>query len=452
MPPLPDGSVTVTLESGKQAYTPEIEVVKPVATGMDKTEAVAGKDKVVVSGTDLDLVTGVTIGDKVQSFIPCEFSVNSAEEVVVTIPSAAYTGVLTLTAESGYETVTTEIAVGYDEAVSIVFDQESYELGKRITLLGEHLLQIDAIYVKGKKVVEYQRREDTSMSFSMPEAIASPGVYRLELVLLDGTELTWAVPFTVTAPFTETSIWEGSQIINGWSGVTFGDNRFVWADMGLKEGDVIKIYFTAPEEGWWDLQLCNGHWGNLSIDELGGGNEVKQGAFPGGTQTFSFNVTEGIAQSLMEDVGWGGAFIINGDGNVEVTRISLIQFGATETLVWEGPSAHTGDYKQNAELGGEDDWVNAGLYEGAEVRIYFTPDDWDDWSIQIFDGHWNGMGYVTPNGAQWNVENTPDAAKKHYVSFIAEGNAYTALTTKAWWGYAIILQGKNMVFDKIVFL
>ena len=447
-----DGSVTVTLESGKQAYTPEIEVVKPVATGVDKTEAVAGKDKVVVSGTDLDLVTGITIGDKVQSFIPCEFSVNSAEEVVVTIPSAAYTGVLTLTAESGYETATAEIAVGYDEAVSIVFDQESYELGKRITLLGEHLLQIDAIYVKGKKVVEYQRREDTSMSFSLPEAIASPGVYRLELVLLDGTELTWAVPFTVTAPFTETSIWEGSQMINGWSGVTFGDNRFVWADMGLKEGDVIKIYFTAPEEGWWDLQLCNGHWGNLSIDELDGGNEVKQGAFPGGTQTFSFNVTEGIAQSLMEDVGWGGAFIINGDGNVEVTRISLIQFGATETLVWEGPSDHTGDYALNQQLGGEDDWVNAGLYEGAEVRIYFTPDDWDDWSIQIFDGHWNGMGYVTPNGAQWNVENTPDAAKKHYVSFIAEGNAYTALTTKAWWGYAIILQGKNMVFDKIVFL
>ena len=179
---------------------------------------------------------------------------------------------------------------------------------------------------------------------------------------------------------------------------------------------------------------------------------MKQGAFPGGTQTFSFNVTEGIAQSLMEDVGWGGAFIINGDGNVEVTRISLIQFGATETLVWEGPSDHTGDYDLNQQLGGEDDWVNAGLYEGAEVRIYFTPDDWDDWSIQIFDGHWNGMGYVTPNGVQWNVENTPDAAKKHYVSFIAEGNAYTALTTKAWWGYAIILQGKNMVFDKIVFL
>ena len=447
-----DGGVTVTLESGKQAYTPEIEVVKPVATGVDKTEAVAGKDQVVVSGTDLDLVTGITIGDKVQSFISCKFSVNSAEEVVVTIPSAAYTGVLTLTAESGYETVTTEIAVSYDELVSIVFDQESYELGKKITLYGEHLLQIDAIYVKGKKVVEYQKREDTSMSFSLPEAIASPGVYRLELVLLDGTELTWAVPFTVTAPYTETSIWEGSQIINGWSGVTFGDDRFVWANMGLKEGDVVKIYFTAPEEGWWDLQLCNGHWGNLSIDELDGGNEIKQGAFPGGTQTFSFNVTEGIAQSLMEDVGWGGAFIINGDGNVEVTRISLIQFGAAETLVWEGPSAHTGDYKQNAELGGEDDWVNAGLYEGAEVRIYFTPDDWNDWSIQIFDGHWNGMGYVTPNGSQWNAANTPDAAKNHYVSFIAEGNAYTALTTKAWWGFALILQGKNMVFDKIVFL
>ena len=96
--------------------------------------------------------------------------------------------------------------------------------------------------------------------------------------------------------------------------------------------------------------------------------------------------------------------------------------------------------------------MNAGLNEGAEVRIYFTPDDWSDWSIQIFDGHWGGMGYVTPNGAQWNVENSPEAQSKGYVSFIAEGDAYKALTTKAGWGYAIILQGKNMVFNKIVFL
>jgi hypothetical protein len=134
-----------------------------------------------------------------------------------------------------------------------------------------------------------------------------------------------------------------------------------------------------------------------------------------------------------------------------MTGVSVIHFGATETVVWEGPSANTGDYALNLELGGEDDWVNAEMPEGAEVRIYFTPDDPEDWSIQIFDGHWGSMSYVTPNGVQWNNENSPEAASKGYVSFIAEGNAYTALTTKAWWGFALIVQGKNLVVNQLTF-
>ena len=79
------------------------------------------------------------------------------------------------------------------------------------------------------------------------------------------------------------------------------------------------------------------------------------------------------------------------------------------------------------------------------MRIYFTPDDPADWSIQIFDGHWNGMGFVTPNGKQWNAENSPEAVKNGYVSFICEGDAFKGMTTAAGWGSALILQGKNLV-------
>ena len=64
-----DGVITVSLASGKQANTPAIEVVKPVASATDVATAVAGKSQVKVSGTDLDLVTDVKIGDKARSFI-----------------------------------------------------------------------------------------------------------------------------------------------------------------------------------------------------------------------------------------------------------------------------------------------------------------------------------------------------------------------------------------------
>ena len=442
-----DGAVTVTLDSGKQAYTPEIEVVKPVATGVDKTEAVAGKDKVVVSGTDLDLVTGVTIGDKVQSFITCEFSVNSAEEVVVTIPAAAYDGVLTLTAESGYTSETEVIAISYNEEISVVYDAPSFEMGEVISFTGTDLLKVESVSLKGNKVLQYLVREDQAMAFTMPEGVG-PGVYRLDFTLIDGTSLTWPVPFEITAPYTETFLFQGSQDLGSWSinwSLTPAD---AMVQAGAKAGDILRIYGT-PTADWWQIQMFDGHWGGMDLG-LGNGNNVNPNIYDLSEGYIAIELDADRAEKFTTLTDWGQYGILQGE-NFIVTGISLIQFGLTETLVWEGPSAHTGDYDLNQELGSEDAWLNAGLREGAEVRIYFTPDDWNDWSIQIFDGHWNGMGYVTPNGAQWNVANTPDAAEKHYVSFIAEGDAFKALTTPAGWGYAIILQGKNMVFDKVVF-
>ena len=450
-----DGSVTVTLESGKQAYTPEIEVVKPLVSGVDKTMAVAGGDQVVVSGSDLDLVTGITIGDKDHSFIPCEFTVQSPSEIVVAIPSSAYTGVLTLTADNGYQAMTETIEVEYDEVVFISFDQPSYALGKKITVVGSNLLKIEQIFIKGKKVVDYQLHEDGAMSFSLPEDLTSPGIYRLDLVLTDGSNLTWPAPFEVTAPFTETFIWEGSRETGDYANNLELGTEDDWVNAGLAVGDIVHVYFQAANPNEWSMQLFTGHWAGMSMlfPGMDNPNQFNQDRNPDAVSNgyVAFEVTEEIYNLFTEKAWWGSALIVQGK-YLTVTGISFLHFGLTETVVWEGPGSHTGDYDVNQELGGEDDWVNAGLYEGAEVRIYFTPDDWNDWSIQIFDGHWNGMGYVTPNGVQWNVENTPEAQSKGYVSFIAEGDAYKALTTKAWWGYAIILQGKNMVFNKIVFL
>ena len=158
--------------------------------------------------------------------------------------------------------------------------------------------------------------------------------------------------------------------------------------------------------------------------------------------------------SLTEDVGWGGAFIINGDGNVEVTGISLIQYGSTETVVWEG-SEYSGDnYDSNITLGGEDDWVNAGLYDGATVKIYFTTTDAEGWQIQLFDGHWSALselGMDGDNHNQFNASNSPSAASAGYIEFTAEGDVFTKLTTHANWGNAIILQGKLVTFTKITY-
>ncbi len=448
-----DGPVTVTLESGKQAATNAIEVVKPVVSGVDKTEAVAGKDQIVVSGEDLDLVTAITIGTKEQSFIACDFSYDAESgNITVPVPENAYTGVLTLKADSGYESTTAEIAVTYDLAVSITYNKASYALGKPIDISGKNLFQIEQIYIKDKKVTAYSQKTDDAMTFNLPDEIVSPGMYRLNLVLVDGTELTWPVPFEVTAPFTETFIWEGASATGDYAQNLELGGEDDWVNAGVAVGDVIHIYFTPDNAAEWQIQIFDGHWTSMSY-VTPNGTQWNQENSPGAPAAgyVAFEVTEDVYAAITSHQWWGSALILQGK-NVTITGLSFLHFGLSETVVWEGPSANTGDYAQNLELGGEDDWVNAELYEGAEVRIYFTPDDPSDWSIQIFDGHWNGMGYVTPDGTQWNAENSPEAIEKGYVSFIAEGNAFTALTTKAYWGTAIILQGKNLVVNKLSFL
>ena len=417
-----DGVVTVTLASGKQAFTPEIEVVKPVVTGVDKTEAVAGKDKIVVSGTDLDLVTGVTIGDKDHTLIDCEFELVTDEEtdvvsVSVALPANAYTGVLTLTAASTYTSETASITVTYDEAVDIAFDAEEFGLGSNISVTGKNLLKIEQIYIKGKKVTDYAVRTDTALAFGIPDKIG-PGVYRLDLVLVDGTEITWPVPFSITAPFTETTIWEGSETISGWNGVTLGsEDAFINA--GIQEGDVVRIYYTAPDDGtWWDIQLVDGHWTNLKLAELDGGNEIKSDNFPGGSQSFSFNVTPEVLAQLTGLQGWGGAMIINGDGGVTITRISLIQFGAAEqkTVIWEGNapvdwsgSTPGAEGSMGALSWGGYDWST--VEAGTILRFEFERTA-DEVQIRVANGSWTALPGTTdpykPEGTNLDVELTAD--------------------------------------------
>ena len=449
-----DGGVTVTLGSGKQAYTEAIELVKPIATWISGNEAVAGGQQIAVAGTDLDLVTGVTIGDKDNGLINCGFKVSSADTVLVNIPKDAYTGVLTLSAANGDFTQTSEIAVTYDEAVSIVFDEPSYALGRKVTISGSDLMKVETINIKGKKVISFSERKNDAMAFDLPDGVG-PGVYKLDLGLIDGSELTWAVPFEVTAPYTETFVWEGSRETGSYANNLELGGEDDWVNNGLVVGDVVRVYFTAADPADWSMQLFTGHWSGMSMlfPDLENPNQFNQDRNPDAIANgyVAFEVTEEIFNLFTEKLWWGSALIVQGK-NLTVTGISFLHFGVSETVVWEGTSNHTGDYDNNIELGGEDDWVNAELWEGAEIRIYFTPDDPSEWSIQIFDGHWNSLKQVTPNGVQFNQDNDPDAVSRGYVSFKAEGDVFAALTSHLWWGSALILQGKNMVFTKLAYI
>lgn len=448
-----DGAVTVTLESGKQATTPEIEVVKPVITGVDKTSAVAGKDKIELSGTDLDLVTGVKNGDDVQGFITCEYVIDSPEKITVTVAREAYNGPFTVTAANGYESVSANVEITYDEAVSITFTKPSFSVGRQVSITGTNLQNIESLTIKGKKVISFVNRTDDSMSFGIPEGVG-PGVYRLGITLVTGETFNWPVPFEITAPYTETFIWEGNEDLAGWGNSPYLGAPNAFQEIGIAEGDVIRVYFTTYKE-WWQIKTYAGHWGDpFKFAEIDGADTITPNNCDASAGYFAFNVTADIlAQLINQDTTWGGAFQCQGEGAV-IKGVSLIHYGATEKVIWEG-ERYTGDnYENNLEIGTEDDWVNAWLEEDCEIRIYFSAKSETDWQIQLFDGHWGELNDLNMPGKanQLNAENSPEAFGKGYVSFKATKPIFTKLTTKANWGFALIVQGKGITVKKIAFL
>lgn len=389
-----DGIVTVTLASGKQAFSEAIEVVKPVAKTWVVPEdgAVAGETVIPIFGDDLDLVTAATIGTKKDGFIDCEFALAYDEQgnphLDVKVPQDAYTGPITLTAASSYDTVTDPITVIYNTNISISFKKKEYGLGSPITITGKNLMQIEQVFIKGKKVTSYSLRADDEMAFAIPDKVG-PGVYRLELVLIDGTEMTWPVPFEITAPYTETFIWQGYEDMGSWSNQPYYGAEDAFTQAGIEVGDIVRIYYT-PLNDWWQFQIYDGHWGALKLNELDGGQTVSKDNTEAGADYFAFEVTEAVLAQITAIQGWGGALLTQGEG-VAITGIALVKFGAAEqrTTIWEGSqTVGNWDGSLGALSWGGYDWST--VQAGTKLAVSFTTSS-DDAVMRFGNGSWASL-------------------------------------------------------------
>ena len=438
-----EGDIVLSLANGK-TVTAELTLVKPTVTGFSANPASAGSD-VTIEGTDLDLVAAVTFAGGIKVDVP---EGATATAITLAVPTAAETGKLVLNLKNGSDLEAIELAVDKPAGAYIGdFPKEQYKKGDMFVvdlINADHLtgVQIDGTDVNylltGDKL--YVVIPDFAKADSQITLVSDNGsvTYTMNIDPGDKVEVTiW------TGPSGHTGDYAANQELGGEDD---------WVNAGLQEGDEIRIYFTPDDPTDWSIQVFDGHWGGMGYVTPNGtqwNNENDPEAIERGY--VSFRARGDAFKALTTKAWWGSALILQGK-NMVFSKISYVHYYPQETTVWTGPSSHTGDYAANQELGGEDDWVNAGLADGDEVRIYFTPDDPTDWSVQVFDGHWGGMSYVTPNGVQWNNENDPEAPERGYVSFVATGDAFTAMTTKAWWGSALILQGKNMVFNKLTFV
>jgi hypothetical protein len=134
----------------------------------------------------------------------------------------------------------------------------------------------------------------------------------------------------------EIVLWEGESLVTGWANQPFflSDGGTELTANNAKAGDVLRIYGSAPDNTW-QVELFNGHWDGMnerfSGAELGNNEDgtpresivvdlAAQGYFEY-VITDAFLATNTVAQ------GWGGTFLLNGDGNLTVTKVSLVQGG-----------------------------------------------------------------------------------------------------------------------------
>lgn len=464
-----DGVVTVTLDNGKQVMTEEIEVVKPVASGVDSAEGVAGSGTITVSGSDLDLVTSVKIGTKVNTFIDCEFVYNEVDDnLVVTLSPNAYTGILTLTSENGSETYTDEITVTYDNVIDFVFEKNPIELGSKVALSGKNLSSIESIVIKNVKVLNYTERSEGRVEFVFPEDLG-PGVYRLDITLMDGTQLKWPVPLTVTASYEKRILWSGN------TDITWGDGGRVIIPAedfeDIPAGTLMYICYTQKDGVWAQAQFNYGDWSGINFNE--GEIQFNQTLVPTNVYGwFSDGILDRVTPVVLtteileniqakkgdcEDKTDCGIIIQGSD--LIFTEIYVNLPVAGEQVIWEGETDITWADGGRVIIPAE---AFAKAKPGKIMALYYTQKDGVWAQAQFNYGDWSGINFNGEEGVQFEQTLVPTNVYGWFSDGILDRCTEVELTAEILENIqakkgdcedqtdcGIIIQGSDLIFTKI---
>ena len=256
-----DGGITLATAAEKTVTTSSVTLVKPVITG-HVSEVKAG-DTFTISGTDLDLVTGVTLNG-----VECTFTADSDSQLTVNTTASSTSGKVAVSAANGYTAESgQDLTVTYDSIVIVSSLTESVKPGETVTMAGSNFNMIESIYVGEAKVISYSSRSDSEVVFTMPEVDAA--TYNLEFVLTTGDRETCPIAIEVTGesatiPVGETDVmlmdFEGDHNHTAWAGgseiVSENGNNY------LRINSVV----NPNGSGAWILN-CNDFPDSRSVDE-----------------------------------------------------------------------------------------------------------------------------------------------------------------------------------------
>ena len=410
-------------------------LVAPTVTAVTPLPVPAGED-FTVTGTDLDLVTGVKIDDQ-----ELAFEVASATELTVHTAAATLGGTLTVVTANGTEvSFETPITFDYGSVTQVTSLTGKAAPGEPVTMTGSGFNAIEAIYIGGVKVTSYSKRDDSEMVFLMPEV--EPGTYAPEFLLTTG-ETESPAGFSITyedegGPVVNV-IWKGNVLIDwnnpkvdgaegSMSALAYG--AFDWSTVA--PGTTLNIHYTQyTEKNYWQLRLGNGSWAALP-----GTSDVDLEA---GSTLYSIVLTKEMLDELVANDGLviTGAFIY-------VNQLELVTYPVEERVIWEG-NTDLGAWSGNVQLL----VVDIGdLPSGSTLSITYSGSG-EYPQFKLVDMTWNILPTFATVANEWGVVDVP-AEGGTYEYPLSDADINAILTVEAdWGGRGLVVCGQSAIVTKI---
>jgi len=300
-----EGDITLSLANGKTvtvAYT----LVKPTVTSFTPETLMAG-NKVMIKGTDLDLVESVTFPGETPVTASKEDTKITATAIGTVVPTAAVGSGCTLNLKNGTTVSVTGLTI--TAATDPVLSETAEGvIGEYVTIKGKNFNNAERIYIGTTKVTKIKSRSNEEITFQIPTTIEK-GEYTIYFYGTDDTKYTGG---TIKVNPAEVTIWEGSFNNGEWA----GNQDLAWGGYDwskVKVGQVLTFYCTAndPAAEWCCVDVRQGtEWKNLDGDHQLNGN--------GSTTTLTYTISAAALKQLINN----GGLVFTGTG-MTITKVTL---------------------------------------------------------------------------------------------------------------------------------
>lgn len=305
-----DGNLSLNMANGMSVAVP-YTLVKPTVTSYSANPVNAG-ETLTLTGTDLDLVTGVSIGGG-STATPIEGSTES--NLTITVPMDSQSGSVSLILANGTSVESGTLNV--NEAVFCYIanmPEEDIVVGTICQVEIANGDRLTEVQVDGTSVNYIVN--GNNLLFNVPTTAGSNSTVKL---ISSNGEIEYTFPF-VSGVAEETVIWTGNFDLGNWAN---GMQDLAWGGYdfsALQAGNTIIVYFTQDATASsWQLKLGRGSdWSTLpDFQEYAGGGDATD--LTAGATSFSYQLGANDVNEILTNNG-----LIFQGANVTLTQISII--------------------------------------------------------------------------------------------------------------------------------